>query len=60
MLFKGGDALAGAISYTKENGQLLICRMVVHPDYFRAGYCGRIVHALQLHVDWEKDIRFDR
>ena len=45
-----GDALAGAISYTKENGQMLICRMVVHPDYF-----GRVLlHALQLHVDWEK------
>ncbi|MGZ9815940.1 GNAT family N-acetyltransferase [Peribacillus simplex] len=49
-----GDALAGAISYTKENGQMLICRMVVRPDYFRQGIADALLHALQLHDDWEK------
>lgn len=32
-----GDELAGAISYTIDGPELTICRMVVHPNYFRKG-----------------------
>ncbi|WP_169803161.1 GNAT family N-acetyltransferase [Neobacillus novalis] len=32
-----GDELAGAISYTIDDRELTICRMVVHPKHFRKG-----------------------
>jgi ribosomal protein S18 acetylase RimI-like enzyme len=34
--FEAGK-LAGAISFTIDRDELTICRMVVHPDYFRKG-----------------------
>jgi ribosomal protein S18 acetylase RimI-like enzyme len=32
-----GEELAGALSYTYDNKELTICRMVVHPNHFRKG-----------------------
>lgn len=51
--FLKGDALAGAISYTKENRLMRICRMVVHPDYFRQGIADTLLTALQLQGGWD-------
>lgn len=32
-----GEELAGAISFTNDNNELTICRMVVDPNHFRKG-----------------------
>ncbi|MEH7119574.1 GNAT family N-acetyltransferase [Neobacillus vireti] len=38
-----GEYLAGAISYTVEEHELTICRMVVHPSYFRKGIAQKLL-----------------
>ncbi|MEH7094213.1 GNAT family N-acetyltransferase [Neobacillus vireti] len=38
-----GDSLAGAISYTIEENELTICRMVVHPSHFRKGIAQKLI-----------------
>ncbi|MEJ8544713.1 GNAT family N-acetyltransferase [Brevibacillus borstelensis] len=43
------NELAGAISYTVENGELTICRMVVDPNHFRKGIAQKLLSALELH-----------
>lgn len=48
------DTIAGAISYEIENGQMEICRMVVHPDHFRKGIAQALLTQLQHTVPWEK------
>lgn len=42
------NELAGAISYTVENDQLTICRMVVHPDHFRKGIAQKLLETMEL------------
>ncbi|MEW9701340.1 GNAT family N-acetyltransferase [Paenibacillus sp. SI8] len=42
----GSTMLVGAISYSCEGSVVTICRMMVHPDYFRRG----IARALLKHV----------
>ena len=37
------DVLAGFLSYTKEDHILDICRVAVHPDYFRKGIAGELL-----------------
>jgi putative hydrolase of the HAD superfamily len=44
-----GDELAGAISYTIDDRELTICRMVVHPRHFRKG----IAQALLTYIEHE-------
>lgn len=41
--------LAGFISYEKDQQQLDICRMVVHPVYFRRGIAKRLLSYLLEH-----------
>lgn len=38
-----GENLAGAISYTIEEDDLTICRMVVHPSHFRKGIAQKLL-----------------
>jgi ribosomal protein S18 acetylase RimI-like enzyme len=42
----GSRKLTGAISYSREGSIVTICRMMVHPDYFRRG----IARSLLLHL----------
>ncbi|CAM5786266.1 MULTISPECIES: GNAT family N-acetyltransferase [Brevibacillus] len=42
------NKLAGAISYTIENEELTICRMVVHPAHFRKGIAQKLLVAMEL------------
>ncbi len=44
-----GEELAGALSYTYDNKELTICRMVVHPNHFRKG----IAEALFKYIEKE-------
>lgn len=46
--------LAGAISYSPENGTLVICRLIVDPAHFRKGIAGKLL----THLEEEKS--FDR
>lgn len=41
------EEVVGAISYTVENGELTICRMMIHPDHFRKGIAGKLLDALE-------------
>jgi len=41
------DRLIGAISYTMEDRELTICRVVVHPDFFRKGIASRLLDYLE-------------
>ncbi|MFD0589011.1 GNAT family N-acetyltransferase [Paenibacillus sp. GCM10027627] len=41
--FMESGALAGFISYELEEGTVDICRMVVHPNYFRRGIAKRLL-----------------
>ncbi|MFE4895307.1 GNAT family N-acetyltransferase [Peribacillus butanolivorans] len=52
--FFKADTLAGAISYTKEIMHIEICRIVVHPDYFRQGIAETLLNHLQFTCKWEK------
>ena len=47
-------AIAGAISYKNESGQVEICRMIVHPDHFRKGIANALLTHLEISVPWEK------
>jgi ribosomal protein S18 acetylase RimI-like enzyme len=38
------DMLVGGISYERENQTLHICRMFVHPDYFRRGIASLLIN----------------
>ncbi|MEH7155975.1 GNAT family N-acetyltransferase [Neobacillus drentensis] len=39
----GDSELAGALSFTIDEGGLTICRMVVHPNHFRKGIAQRLL-----------------
>ncbi|PWK15802.1 GNAT family N-acetyltransferase [Tumebacillus permanentifrigoris] len=39
--------LAGAISYERDGDEVTICRMMVHPDYFRRGIAGKLLRHVQ-------------
>jgi ribosomal protein S18 acetylase RimI-like enzyme len=37
------NELAGAISYSKKDGSVTICRMMVHPNHFRKGIASKLL-----------------
>ncbi|KAA0544885.1 GNAT family N-acetyltransferase [Bacillus sp. BGMRC 2118] len=39
--------MAGAVSYTVEDEEVTICRMIVHPEHFRKGIAGKLLTALE-------------
>ncbi|WJH37137.1 GNAT family N-acetyltransferase [Paenibacillus sp. CC-CFT747] len=41
------EELAGMLAYTKAKGQVTICRLGVHPDYFRKGTASRLLLHLE-------------
>lgn len=41
--FRSEGRLAGAIAYTEDEEGVEICRLIVHPDYFRKGIGRRLV-----------------
>lgn len=41
------NELAGALSYTIDGHELSICRMIVHPNYFRKGIAQKLLHAVE-------------
>jgi ribosomal protein S18 acetylase RimI-like enzyme len=46
--------LVGAISYTREGGTVTICRLMVHPNYFRQGIARQLLATViqnQEHLD---------
>lgn len=43
-----GAQLAGAVSYTIEEDELTICRMVVHPDHFRKGIAQKLLTEVEI------------
>ncbi|NBI29083.1 GNAT family N-acetyltransferase [Chengkuizengella marina] len=52
-----GEQLAGAISYEIEASILTICRMIVHPDYFRRGIASALLnYLLDLNLEVKKMI----
>ncbi|MEO3945717.1 GNAT family N-acetyltransferase [Gorillibacterium sp. CAU 1737] len=38
--------LAGCIAYERRGEELEICRMMVHPDFFRRGIADQLLHAV--------------
>jgi len=44
-----GEYLAGAMSYTLEDRELTICRMVVHPSHFRKGIAQKLLKKMEEH-----------
>ncbi|PFN97827.1 GNAT family N-acetyltransferase [Bacillus sp. AFS076308] len=42
-----GETLVGAISYTVEEHELTICRMVVHPSHFRKGIAQKLLKKVE-------------
>ncbi|WP_027409427.1 GNAT family N-acetyltransferase [Anoxybacteroides tepidamans] len=46
------ETLAGAISYERQHQTVHICRMMVHPDYFRRGIASSLI---QFICDLEND-----
>jgi len=45
--FFEGEELAGALSYETTGQELTICRMIVHPHYFRMGIAHRLIAHLE-------------
>ncbi|CAH0344289.1 GNAT family N-acetyltransferase [Bacillus sp. CECT 9360] len=41
------EKLAGAISYSPENGTLVICRLIVDPEHFRKGIAEKLINHLE-------------
>lgn len=41
-----GEVLAGALSFKVEGRELDLCRMMVHPDYFRRGIAQKLLDHL--------------
>jgi len=42
-----GDRLVGALSYTITQGEVTICRLVVHPNDFRKGIAQRLLKEVE-------------
>jgi len=45
--FQEEGVLAGAASYTISENELTICRMTVHPRYFRQGIARKLLRAIE-------------
>lgn len=45
-----GDELAGAISYTKEEREVTICRMIVHPNHLRKGIAQELLAFVEINL----------
>lgn len=41
------NELAGALSFTIDEHELSVCRMIVHPNHFRKGIAQKLLHAVE-------------
>ncbi|MBM6616523.1 GNAT family N-acetyltransferase [Bacillus suaedaesalsae] len=57
MAYLEDEKLLGAISYTVENQELTICRMIVHPHHFRKGIAGTLLLAVEEKAISNKSIK---
>jgi len=50
--------LAGAVSFSREGSVVTICRMMVHPDYFRRGIARALIQHIFDHQEQQGASRF--
>ena len=53
-----GPKLAGAISFEREGSIVTICRMMVHPDFFRRGIASSLLQHILIEQEREGATRF--
>jgi len=51
------ELLCGAISWTEEEGSVTICKLIVHPGYFRRGIAQALISKLEESVLKAKGFR---